>query len=109
MDRPRWAPASSCLGIYRGLVPAEALPSGARKRMVRLWLGPGGHFVAHPVASGTYLSHAATVPLPSDAPPRESCFRLDPSGNASKHSIPGTLPSAREGQANERNLNPRMG
>ncbi|MGW7506353.1 FAD-dependent monooxygenase [Streptomyces massasporeus] len=68
-------PVYSGLGIYRGLVPVEALPAEARERLVRLWLGPGGHFVAYPVASGAYLSYAATVPLPSDAPPRESWSR----------------------------------
>ncbi|MEW1871790.1 FAD-dependent monooxygenase [Streptomyces caelestis] len=69
------APVFSGLGIYRGLVPADALPAGARERLVRLWLGPGGHFVCYPVASGAYLSYAATVPLTTDAPPRESWSR----------------------------------
>ena len=68
-------PVYSGLGIYRGLVPVDALPAEARERLVRLWLGAGGHFVAYPVASGAYLSYAATVPLPSDAPPRESWSR----------------------------------
>ena len=69
------APVFSGLGIYRGLVPAEALPAQARERLVRLWLGPGGHFVCYPVASGAYLSYAATVPLTTGAPPRESWSR----------------------------------
>ncbi|CAL9411340.1 FAD-dependent monooxygenase [Streptomyces sp. enrichment culture] len=69
------APVFSGLGIYRGLVPVTALPPAARERLVRLWLGPGGHFVCYPVASGAYLSYAATVPLASGTPPRESWSR----------------------------------
>ncbi|MFE3743257.1 FAD-dependent monooxygenase [Streptomyces sp. NPDC059134] len=60
-------PVHSGLGIYRGLVPVDALPDGAHARLVRLWLGPGGHFVCYPVASGAYLSYAATVPCASSA------------------------------------------
>jgi salicylate hydroxylase len=69
------APVYSGLGIYRGLVPVDALPPGARERLVRLWLGPGGHFVSYPVASGRYLSYAATVLLPTGPPPPESWSR----------------------------------
>ncbi|GAB2956815.1 FAD-dependent monooxygenase [Streptomyces pseudoechinosporeus] len=68
-------PVFSGLGIYRGLVPVDALPPAARERLVRLWLGPGGHFVCYPVASGAYLSYAATVPLTTGTPPRESWSR----------------------------------
>lgn len=68
-------PVFSGLGIYRGLVPVDALPAGAEKPLVRLWLGPGGHFVCYPVASGEYLSYAATVPVTTGAPTRESWSR----------------------------------
>ncbi|ALC20218.1 salicylate 1-monooxygenase [Streptomyces pristinaespiralis ATCC 25486] len=63
-------PVFAGLGIYRGLVPADRLPDAARERLVRLWLGPGGHFVCYPVAAGEYLSFAATVPM--DEAPAES-------------------------------------
>ncbi|MFJ5140501.1 FAD-dependent monooxygenase [Streptomyces sp. NPDC088707] len=56
-------PEFSGLGIYRGLVPMDRLPDAARAPLVRLWLGPGGHFVCYPVAAGEYLSFAATVPM----------------------------------------------
>ncbi|WP_217142894.1 FAD-dependent monooxygenase [Streptomyces sp. AC627_RSS907] len=68
-------PVFSGLGIYRGLVPVDALPPAARERLVRLWLGPGGHFVCYPVSSGAFLSYAATVPLTTGTPPRESWSR----------------------------------
>ena len=71
----RDAPVFSGLGIYRGLVPVDALPPEARERLVRLWLGPGGHFVCYPVSSGEYLSYAATVPFTQGTPPRESWSR----------------------------------
>ncbi|MFJ9433235.1 FAD-dependent monooxygenase [Streptomyces sp. NPDC101490] len=59
----RDAPEFAGLGIYRGLVPVDRLPDAARAPLVRLWLGPGGHFVCYPVAAGEYLSFAATVPM----------------------------------------------
>ncbi|MEU6891586.1 FAD-dependent monooxygenase [Streptomyces sp. NPDC046557] len=57
-------PVFSGLGIYRGLVPVEKLPAEAREALVRLWLGPGGHFVCYPVDGGRQISFAATVPMP---------------------------------------------
>ncbi|MFD3436849.1 FAD-dependent monooxygenase [Streptomyces sp. NPDC058685] len=63
----RDAPVFAGLGIYRGLVPVDRLPAEARESLVRLWLGPGGHFVCYPVASGEYISYAATVPM-TEAP-----------------------------------------
>lgn len=68
----------SGLGIYRGLVPVDALPPAARERLVRLWLGPGGHFVCYPVASGRLLSYAATVPLDGPPPPESWSRAGDP-------------------------------
>ncbi|MEU6393003.1 FAD-dependent monooxygenase [Streptomyces sp. NPDC046939] len=71
-------PVFSGLGIYRGLVPVDALPPTARERLVRLWLGPGGHFVCYPVASGKLLSYAATVPLDGPPPPESWSREGDP-------------------------------
>jgi salicylate hydroxylase len=61
---------SAGLGVFRGLVPVEDLPSSAREPVVRMWLGPGGHFVCYPVFAGTQLSFAATTRW--DGEPRES-------------------------------------
>jgi salicylate hydroxylase len=58
------------LGVYRGLVPAGALPDMARRPAVRVWLGPGRHLVCYPVRGGALVSFAATAP--SDAAGRES-------------------------------------
>jgi salicylate hydroxylase len=55
-------PVYSGLGVYRGLVPAEAVPDLARKPAVRLWPGPGRHIVCYPVCGGQMISFAATVP-----------------------------------------------
>lgn len=55
-------PVFSGLGVYRGLVPAAALPDFAREPTVRLWLGPGRHLVCYPVSAGAMISFAATVP-----------------------------------------------
>lgn len=64
------APAPAGLGIFRGLVPSNRLPSNACDPMVRLWMGPGRHFVCYPVAGGDLVSFAATTPLAGQ--PRES-------------------------------------
>jgi salicylate hydroxylase len=58
------------LGVYRGLVPAHALPDTARQPAVRVWLGPGRHLVCYPVRGGALVSFAATAP--SDTAGRES-------------------------------------
>ncbi|MQY12482.1 3-hydroxybenzoate 6-hydroxylase 1 [Streptomyces sp. RB5] len=63
----RDAPVASGTGMYRGLLPMTALPAAAREPVVRIWLGPGGHFVCYPVAAGEQLSFAATVSLPDPA------------------------------------------
>lgn len=55
-------PVFSGLGVYRGLVPAEALPDFARRPAVRLWPGPERHLVCYPVCAGRMISFAATVP-----------------------------------------------
>lgn len=57
-DEPRY----SGQDMYRGLVPAERLPHLAAEPAVRLWLGPGRHFVCYPVAGGSRISFAATAP-----------------------------------------------
>ncbi|WP_405477749.1 FAD-dependent monooxygenase [Streptomyces sp. NBC_00009] len=70
-------PVFAGLGIYRGLVPVDRLPDEARAALVRLWLGPGGHFVCYPVSGGRHLSFAATVPM-TDAPPESWSAPGDP-------------------------------
>lgn len=63
-------PVFSGLGVYRGLVPAAALPDFAREPAVRLWPGPGRHLVCYPVSAGRVISFAATAPC--DVPSSES-------------------------------------
>ncbi|WP_432165837.1 FAD-dependent monooxygenase [Streptomyces sp. bgisy031] len=70
-------PVFAGLGIYRGLVAVDRLPDEARAALVRLWLGPGGHFVCYPVSGGRHLSFAATVPM-TDAPPESWSAPGDP-------------------------------
>jgi salicylate hydroxylase len=57
-DEPRFSGQT----IYRGLVPADRVPSMAEPR-VQLWLGPGQHCVAYPVSGGRLVSFGATVPV----------------------------------------------
>lgn len=65
-DRPRY----SGQVMYRGLIPADRLPGHSAHPRVRLWLGPGRHFVSYPVAGGRKISFAATAPR--DEVPEES-------------------------------------
>jgi salicylate hydroxylase len=41
---------------WRTLVPSAAAPEMARHPAVRLWLGPAGHAVHYPVASGEFIN-----------------------------------------------------
>ncbi|MFE9451718.1 FAD-dependent monooxygenase [Streptomyces sp. NPDC006739] len=59
----RDAPVFSGLGVFRGLVPVDRLPSAAREPLIRLWLGPRRHFVCYPVSGGRLMSFAAIAPL----------------------------------------------
>jgi salicylate hydroxylase len=63
-------PVFSGLSAFRGLVPVSRLSPTARQPRVRLWLGPGGHFVCYPVAGGNLISFAAISSL--SAPLTES-------------------------------------
>ncbi|RKN22151.1 salicylate 1-monooxygenase [Micromonospora musae] len=63
-------PVFSGLGVFRGLVPMDRLPAGARAPVARMWLGPGRHFVCYPVSGGRALGFAAIAPL--RRPPVES-------------------------------------
>lgn len=48
--------------IYRGLIPADRVPFLRAEPRVQLWLGPGRHCVAYPVAGGERVSFGATTP-----------------------------------------------
>jgi 2-polyprenyl-6-methoxyphenol hydroxylase-like FAD-dependent oxidoreductase len=63
-------PVFSGLGVYRGLVPAAALPGFLREPVIRLWPGPGRHVVCYPVSAGRVISFAAVAPC--DVPGTES-------------------------------------
>lgn len=58
-DRPRY----SGQGIYRAVIPGEAVPAMRAEPKVVLWLGPRQHLVCYPVSSGEQLSVAATTPV----------------------------------------------
>ena len=58
-DHPRF----SGQAIYRGLVPAERVPHLAAEPKVTIWVGPGRHCVAYPVAAGELVSFGATAPV----------------------------------------------
>jgi salicylate hydroxylase len=48
--------------VFRGLVPADRVESLARDPKVRIWLGPGQHFVCYPISGGRSVSFVATTP-----------------------------------------------
>jgi salicylate hydroxylase len=59
----RDAPVPSGLVMYRGVLPAAAVPPAAGDPLIRIWLGPGGYFASYPVAAGGQVSFAAIVAL----------------------------------------------
>jgi salicylate hydroxylase len=48
--------------VYRGLVPADRVESLVQQPAVRIWLGPGQHFVCYPISQGRLVSFVATTP-----------------------------------------------
>jgi salicylate hydroxylase len=64
VDEPRY----SGLTVYRGLIPAARVPWSPRTPRIRIWLGPGQHCVAYPVARGDAVSVVAGVPSPVPGP-----------------------------------------
>jgi salicylate hydroxylase len=62
----RDTPVFSGLGVFRGLVLVDRLPAPAREPLIRMWLGPGRHFVCYPVAGGSLMSFAAIAPLAAE-------------------------------------------
>jgi salicylate hydroxylase len=60
-------PVFSGVVAYRGLVPC---PAGYPAGTMRLWVGPGQHFLAFPVRAGQLLNYVGFVP--SDTSVRES-------------------------------------
>jgi salicylate hydroxylase len=65
-DHPRF----SGQAIFRGLIPAARVPHLVAEPKVTIFVGPGRHCVAYPVAAGELLSFGATAP--SDAWDKES-------------------------------------
>lgn len=57
-DRPRY----SGHVMYRGIVPAEAVPELVMANRVLISVGPGQHCVSYPIAGGRLVSFAATAP-----------------------------------------------
>jgi salicylate hydroxylase len=54
---------------YRGLIPAEKLPSW-QPGVSQLWMGEGKHFLVYPVRSGSLINYVGFVP--SDEQTKES-------------------------------------
>ncbi|MQA86289.1 MAG: NAD(P)-binding protein [Streptosporangiales bacterium] len=62
-------PVFSGVVAYRGVIPAEQVPSWPAGTM-RLWMGDGKHFLVFPVRAGQLLNYVGFVP--SDTQMRES-------------------------------------
>lgn len=55
------APVVSGITVHRAIVPMSQVPTELRMdRSVVWWVGPGGHLVHYPIASGTSLNLAAS-------------------------------------------------
>ncbi|MHA6619930.1 FAD-dependent oxidoreductase [Pseudonocardia sp. DLS-67] len=54
-------PVDSGSVAYRGLLPAEEVPSWPTDRF-ELWMGPGKHLLVFPVRSGTLINYVGFVP-----------------------------------------------
>jgi salicylate hydroxylase len=46
---------------WRAVVPADAVPGGAREPYINLWLGPDAHLVHYPIKGGTHINIVAIV------------------------------------------------
>lgn len=68
------APAQSTGHLaYRGLIPADSLPSASRNNSVQVWLGADTHVVSYPVHGGQWINLVAVVHgRPGETPGRWS-------------------------------------
>ncbi len=58
-------PAYSATSGFRGLVPAERLPSLPDPGALQFWLGPGAHLLHYPIAGGRVINFLAVVEGPA--------------------------------------------
>ncbi|GAA2625362.1 FAD-dependent monooxygenase [Streptomyces vastus] len=58
-------PVFSGYSVYRGLVPASAVPSFENDPRVMFWFGPGRHVTYYPVSSGRTVHFSAVCADPS--------------------------------------------
>jgi salicylate hydroxylase len=63
------APVFSGVVAHRGVIPARSVPAWPKQTM-RLWMGPGRHFLVFPVRAGQLLNYVGFVPSSEKA--RES-------------------------------------
>ncbi|MBR0826911.1 FAD-dependent monooxygenase [Bradyrhizobium manausense] len=59
---PEVQPRFSGLIAWRGTFEATQLPKEYTSRRVQLWMGPGAHLVAYPIAGGRQINVVAIVP-----------------------------------------------
>ncbi|MDE2377571.1 FAD-dependent monooxygenase [Bradyrhizobium sp.] len=59
---PDVQPRFSGLIAWRGTIDATQLPKEFTARRVQLWMGPGAHLVAYPIAGGRQINVVAVVP-----------------------------------------------
>lgn len=59
---PEVQPRFSGLIAWRGSFEATQLPKEYTSRRVQLWMGPGAHLVAYPIAGGRQINVVAIVP-----------------------------------------------
>ncbi|MBR0715138.1 FAD-dependent monooxygenase [Bradyrhizobium liaoningense] len=59
---PEVQPQFSGLIAWRGTFEARQLPKEYTSRRVQLWMGPGAHLVAYPIAGGRQINVVAIVP-----------------------------------------------
>jgi salicylate hydroxylase len=59
---PDVQPRFSGLIAWRGTFEARQLPKEYTSRRVQLWMGPGAHLVAYPIAGGRQINVVAVVP-----------------------------------------------
>lgn len=59
---PKVQPRFSGLIAWRGTFEATQLPKEYTSRRVQLWMGPGAHLVAYPIAGGRQINVVAIVP-----------------------------------------------
>lgn len=104
-DEPRFSGYS----VFRGLLPASAVPSFAGDPRVLFWYGPGRHITYYPIAAGrtVHVSAVCATPSPSSGEPDRPLADYFTGWHADVRRVVALTPAVTRWGLSDRDLAPR--